>query len=90
MDLTFSLHMMHGKKCIYVLVDYSIEYLYFLTICKQCIAPHKSKIIYGFHGHFRDKSCDVDDPSLHDFGQVLYCFDCAHLVYTLAYYFIVD
>ena len=32
MDLTFSSHMMHGKKYIYFLIDYSIEYLYFLTI----------------------------------------------------------
>ena len=76
MDLTFSSHMMHGKKYIYMLVDYSIEYLYFLTICKQCIAPHERKIIYGFHGHFRAKSCNIDNPSLHEFGQLLYCFDC--------------
>ena len=39
MGLTFSSHMMHGRKDIDVLIDYSIEYLYFLTICKQCISP---------------------------------------------------
>ena len=90
MDLNFSSHMMHGKKYIYVLVDYSIEYLYFLTICKQCIAPQESNIIFGFHGHFRAKFCNIDNPSLHEFGKLLYCFDCAQLVYIVAYYFIVD
>ena len=50
----------------------SMEYLYFLTICKQCIAPYESKIIHGFQGHFRETSCDVDDPYLHEFGQVSY------------------
>ena len=90
MDLTFISHMMHGKKYIYVFVGYSIEYFYFLTICKQCIAPQESKIIYGFHGHFRAKFCDDDNPSLHDFGQLLYLFDCTQMVYIFAYYSIVD
>ena len=90
MDITFRSHMMHGKEYIYVLVDYSIEYLYFLTICKQCIDPQERKIIYGFYGHLRAKFCNVDNPYLHDFGQVLYCFDRTQLVYIVAYYFIVD
>ena len=70
MDLTFSSHMMHGKKDSDMFVDYSIEYFYFLTICKQCITPHESKIIYGFHGHFRAKYCNIGNPYLHDFGKV--------------------
>ena len=73
MDLTFSLLTMHGKKYISVLVDYSIEYLYFLTIYEQCIAPQKSKSIFGFQGHFRANVCNDSSPSIHDFGQV-YCY----------------
>ena len=68
MDLTFSLLTMHGKKYIYVLIYYSIEYLYLLTIYEQCIAPQESKITLGFHGHFRANLYDDDNHSLHDLG----------------------
>ena len=64
---------MYGRECISVLVDYSIEYLYFLTMFEQCIAPQKSKSIFGFHGHFRANVYDDSSPSIHDFGQE-YCY----------------
>lgn len=76
LDLTFNLLLMYGKKYIYVLIDYSIEYFYLFTIYEKCIAPQESKIIYGFHGHFRAKFCNDDNPSLHEFGKVLYFFNC--------------
>ena len=75
MDLTFISQMMHGKEEIDVLVDYSIEYLYFLTMFAQCIAPQKRKSIFGFHGHFRANVYDDSSPSIHGIGQV-YCYIC--------------
>ena len=72
MDLTFSLLTMHGKKCIYVLIDHFIEYLHYLTIYVQCI-PQEGKIIFGFHGHCRTNIYDGDNPSLHDLGQ-MWCY----------------
>ena len=64
---------MYGRECISVLVDYSIEYFYLLTIYEQCIAPQESKSIFGSHGHFRANIYDASSPSIHDFGQV-YCY----------------
>ena len=68
MDLTFIQLTMYGRECIFVLVDYSIEYLYLLTIYEQCITPQESKSIFGFHGHFTENVCTDSSPSIHDFG----------------------
>ena len=73
MELTFSLLIMHGKKCIYVLIDHFMKYFHYLTIYVQCIVPQEGKIIFGFHGHYRTNMCDGDNPSSHDPGQV-WCY----------------
>ena len=86
MDHTFSLLTMHGNKYIYVLVDYSIEYLYLLTIYEQCISPQESKSIFGFHDHFRANLCNASSPYIHEFGQVYYYFDYVQLIYITTYY----
>ena len=89
MELTFSSLTVHGKKYIYVLIDYSIGYLYLLTIYEQCITPQESKFIFGFHGHFRANHCNDDNPYLHDFGKVFCCFDYVQLIYIAAYYYLI-
>ena len=61
-DLTFIQITMYGREFISILVDYYIEYLYFLTMFEQCIAPQESKSICGFHGHFRANVYDDSSP----------------------------
>ena len=90
MDLNFSLLTMHGKKCISVLIGHFIDYLHYLTIYVQYIAPQEGKIIFGFHGHSRTNTYDGDNPSLHEFGQVCFYSCHAQLIYNTIYYLVVD
>ena len=90
MDFTFSLLTMHGKKCIFVLIDHFTKYLDSLTIYVQRISPQEGKIIFGFHSHSRTNIYDGDSPSLHGFGQI-WCYSCYdQLIYNTIYYFLVD
>ena len=85
-DLTFIQLTMYGRECIYVIVDYTIEYFYFLTMFEQCIAPQKSKSIFEFHGHFGASVYDDSSPSIHDFGKVYCYFTYVQLMEIDAYF----
>ena len=90
MDLIIRLLLVHGKNCVFSLIDYLTQYLHSLTIFIQCIAPQEGKPLFGLHGHFWTSIYDGDSHFLYGFGQVLYYFLYTQLIYNSIYYSLVN
>ena len=74
-----SLPKVNGKDCVFVHNDPLIEYLYFLSIHLQFIAPKGGTLFYIILGPFGSISSDEDIHSQGDFGEMIYYLGCAQL-----------
>ena len=90
MDLIISLLSVHGKSCIFVLIDHLTTYLHYLAIYIQCIAPQEGKFIFWLHGLSKTNIRVGDNHFLYGFWKVLcYCL-YAKLIHNSIYYLLVD
>ena len=90
MNLIISLLSVHGKSCVFSLIDHLTKYLHSLAIYIQCISPQEGKFLFGFYGLSKTNISDGDNHFLYGFGQVLFYYWYSQLIHNAICYFLVD